>query len=425
MSMEVSYKRQAVVFMAVAAVALAATEIAVRHFGDPALDSHMCALFMDSVLYNDVAHRDRVGMCREYTGIQHDRSDAKMPWPLPFDGAHVNINGDGFRGPPLDAFGSDSYTVYMLGGSTTYGLVTVADDRTIPALLEQKLRDAGLDVRVVNAGVPGASTLDERYRLEHDIAHRDPDMVITYDGANEWMMPGTSYDEFVAADGWVDAGGVLLPVHDAGGSAPNGTAAAAVEEGAGGPPDAPPRERERWSLGLGIGVITLVNELDYRTGIGAIKFLKTVMPVEKVEDAELDWVDYGPAIERRLRENWGGICEAGDRLGFTTVNFLQPHLGTGNRTVSEHELDLFGDEVIVGLDPPSYVPASKLLVTVDLDPAGYPPCRHVHDLRGVFDGMDGVPVYFDWHHMSGSGNDVVASAMYDVVMPLVLEDLAP
>ena len=422
MSMEVSYKRQAVVFVAVAAVALAATEIAVRYAGDPALDTYTCTSLMDSILYSDVAHRDKVSMCREYVGIQYDHSDAKMHRALPFDGTHVNINGDGFRGPPLDAFGSDSYMVYMLGGSTTYGLTTVSDDRTIPALLERKLRDGGLDVRVVNAGVPSASTLDERYRLEHDIAHRDPDMVITYDGVNEWRMPGASYDEFLAADGWVDVGGVLLPVHNTG-SAPNGTAAAAAG-GAGGPPDAP-RERERWSLGLGIGVITLVNELDYRTGIGAIKFLKTVVSVEKVEDAGLEWVDYGPAIERRLRENWGGICEAGDRMGFTTVNFLQPHLGTADRTVSEHELDMFGDEVIVGSDPPSYVPGSKLLVTVDLDPAGYPPCRHVHDLRGVFDGMDGVPVYFDWHHMSGSGNDVVASAMYDVVMPLVLEDLAP
>ena len=198
--MEVSYKRQAVVFVAVAAVALAATEIAVRYAGDPALDTYTCTSLMDSILYSDVADRDKANMCREYVGLQYDDSDAKMRVPLPFDGTHVNINDDGFRGPPLDAFGDNPYMIYMLGGSTTYGLTTVSDDRTIPALLERKLRSGGIDARVVNAGVPGASTLEERYRLEHDIVHRDPDMVIMYDGVNEWYTPGLSYDEFLATD---------------------------------------------------------------------------------------------------------------------------------------------------------------------------------------------------------------------------------
>ena len=423
MSVEVSYKRQTVVFVVVAMVALAATELAVRYFDDPALDSHTCTSFMESILYSDLPDHTKTAMCREYMSVESVEYDGKLRVGLPFDGTHVNINADGFRGAPLDAFGGDSYMIYMLGGSTTYGLVTVTDDLTIPALLERRLRDDGLDVRVVNAGWPGASTLQERYRLEHDIVNRGPDMVIAYDGVNEWVMPGLSYDEYVATDEWAGVNGVLLPVNGSGGAI-NGTAgvAAAGEEGV--PPD-PPRQRERWSLGLGLGIITLVNNLDYRTAIGAIEFLKTVLPVEEVEDAYLEWVDYSPAIEHRLRENWGGMCETGDRMGFTTVNFLQPHLGTSNRTITEHELDVFGGEVVVGLDPPSYAPVSKFLVSVDIDPGGFPPCRHVHDLRGVFDGMDGVTIYYDWHHMRGGGNDVVAAAMYDVVMPLVLEDLAP
>lgn len=422
MSVVVSYKRQSVVFVVMAVIALAATEIAVRYAGDPALDAYVCTSFMDSILYSGVAHRDRVNMCREYVGVQYDRSDARMRVPLPFDGTHVNINGDGFRGPPLDAFGGDPYTIYMLGGSTTYGLTTVSDDRTIPAQLERKLRGGGIDARVINAGVPGASTNEERYRLERDIAHRDPDMVIMYDGVNEWITPGLSYDEFLATDEWVEVAGLIFPLRGAGGSA-NGTAA----EGADGPPNPPPpRERTtRWSLGLGIGVISLVNAVDYRTGIGVINFLKDMVPVEVEadEDApERARVDYGPAVERKLRDNWGGVCEAGDRMGFVTVNFLQPHIGTSNRTVSAHERGIDSD-ILVGLDPPLYVRASDLLATVDLDPAGYPPCRHVHDLRGVFDGMDGVPIYFDWSHMSGSGNDVVASAMYEIVRPLVADDI--
>lgn len=424
MSVEVPYKRQTVVFAVLAVVALAATELAVRYFDDPALDARLCTQFMGSALYMDVPDHAKAAMCREYVGIQYE-GDAKVRSPLPFEGTHVNINADGFRGAPLDAFGSDSYMIFMLGGSTTYGLTTVSDDRTIPALLERRLRDAGLDARVVNAGVPGASTLQERYRLEHDIAHRGPDMVITYDGVNEWYIPELSYDEFLAAHGWVEESGLLFPVRGTGGAV-NGAAAEAGDAGGAGDPADSPCARESWLLGLGRRAQALVVSLDYRTGIGAIKFLKDAVPLAAVESApDMQRVDYGPAIERRLRDTWGGMCEAGDRMGFTTVNFLQPHLGTGDRAIPKHEMHAAGGKMIVGLDPTSYVRASDMLATVDLDPAGYPPCRHVHDLRGAFDGMDGVPIYYDWSHMSGSGNDVVAAAMYDVVLPLVLDDLAP
>ena len=73
-------------------------------------------------------------------------------------------------------------------------------------------------------------------------------------------------------------------------------------------------------------------------------------------------------------------------------------------------------------DPPTHVRASQFLANVSMDAAMYSQCGNVHDLRGVFDGMDGATIYYDWHHMSGRGNDVVASAMYDVVHPLVVRD---
>ena len=74
-------------------------------------------------------------------------------------------------------------------------------------------------------------------------------------------------------------------------------------------------------------------------------------------------------------------------------------------------------------DPPTYVRASQFLGNVTLDPARYHPCGNVHDLRGAFDGMDGATIYYDWHHMRGGGNDVVASAMYEIVRPLVVDDI--
>ena len=134
--------------------------------------------------------------------------------------------------------------------------------------------------------------------------------------------------------------------------------------------------------------------------------------------------DPSPIIGRSLHGNWAAVCELGKDRGFTTVNFLQPHLGTADREISEYEEGGYYAAQPIKTNPSTYVRASQVLANVTLDPARYYPCENVHDLRGALDGMDGVIVYYDWMHMRGDGYDVVASAMYDVVRPLVMEDLA-
>ena len=182
--------------------------------------------------------------------------------------------------------------------------------------------------------------------------------------------------------------------------------------------------------GPGIGIERLAIWLDYKTALGAIQWLRDATTPKPTSSDRASWEgsvlmgDPAPVIERSLHDNWAAVCELGEERGFTTVNFLQPHLGTADRTISEHEVGWYYAAQAIKTDPPMYVRASKFLANVTLDPAGYHPCENVHDLRGAFDGMDGVTVYFDWNHMRGAGNDVVASAMYDVVLPLVADGLA-
>ena len=436
MSVVVSYKRQTVVFVVMAIIALAATEAAVRLLKETIVTS--CA-FGNHELYRDVPADIKEDMCREYWSLLSDY-DGKVYTPRPMAGTHISIDEDGFRGSGPSTIDDGSYRIFMLGGSTTIGLATTSDELTIPALLEKKLRDSGLDARVVNAGIGGAATYDERYRLERHAGEWDPDMVIMYDGVNEITYQGVTYEEYLGVDYWYvleNGGGLRVPLPSgyeglvdtanwgnvnyselAGGL--RGVPLVSAPEGDGAP-------GRQW--GPGIGIERLAIWLDYKTVLGAIQWARDAANPSPDPDPA-SWEggvlmgDPAPVIERSLHGNWAAVCELGEDRGFTTVNFLQPHLGTADREITEHEMQAYYTWHPINTDPPTYVRASQFSANVTLDPARYHPCENVHDLRGAFDGMDGVTVYFDWQHMRGSGNDVVASAMYDVVRPLVADGLA-
>ena len=445
MSVVVSYKRQTVVFAVMAIIALAATEAAVRLLEETAIPR--CA-FLSHELYRDVPGNVKEDMCREYWSVRSDY-DGKVYVPRPMTGTHLSIDEGGFRGRGPSTIDDGSYRIFMLGGSAAVGLVTTSDELTIPALLEKKLRDSGLDARVVNAGVAGSSTYDERYRMDRYVEEWDPDMVIMYDGVNELTYQGVTYEEYLDVDYWYrleGGGGLRVPLPsgyegladtDNWGEI-NYSELADDSELAGGLRDVPPINASapdedgppgrQW--GPGIGIARLAIWLDYKTAQGAIQWLRDATTPKPDSSDLASWEggvlmgDPAPVIERSLHGNWAAVCELGKDRGFTTVNFLQPHLGTADRAISEHEVGWYHGSQLIKSDPPTYVRASQFLANVTLDPARYHPCENVHDLRGALDGMDGVVVYYDWMHMRGSGYDVIASAMYDVVRPLVADGLA-
>ena len=79
--------------------------------------------------------------------------------------------------------GAGALRILMLGDSLTAGQGLAARD-ALPAKLEAALRDRGLDVRVINAGVSGDTTAGGLARLEWALADR-PHAVIVALGAND------------------------------------------------------------------------------------------------------------------------------------------------------------------------------------------------------------------------------------------------
>jgi lysophospholipase L1-like esterase len=98
----------------------------------------------------------------------------------------------GYRGPEVEIPKPDGvFRIAALGGSTTYGSATRAED-SYPAFLQQILREEyGYEnVEVVNAGMIGYTTWDNLANYIFRVIELQPDLLIFYEGFND-VQPRT------------------------------------------------------------------------------------------------------------------------------------------------------------------------------------------------------------------------------------------
>ncbi|MFH1469099.1 MAG: GDSL-type esterase/lipase family protein [Pseudomonadota bacterium] len=109
--------------------------------------------------------------------------------------ATCSIGEDGLRGsPPEVPRPTDRQRILVLGDSSWFG-AGLADDQTLAVQLEARLRQRGLDVEVVNGGVPGYSTEQTLLELEEIGWGYDPTLLMI--GA---LWSDSNYDAFRDAD---------------------------------------------------------------------------------------------------------------------------------------------------------------------------------------------------------------------------------
>jgi lysophospholipase L1-like esterase len=107
----------------------------------------------------------------------------------------ISINSLGFRGPEFSAAKEGAYRIVALGESTTFGMTIQAGDQPWPEVLEQIIRQrlkTRRPVQVINAGVPSYSILANLERLPREILPLQPDMIISYHGANGFSLIDSS-----------------------------------------------------------------------------------------------------------------------------------------------------------------------------------------------------------------------------------------
>jgi lysophospholipase L1-like esterase len=103
----------------------------------------------------------------------------------------ISVNSLGFRGPEIAAAKDGAYRIVALGESTTFGMTLQPEDKPWPEVLEQIIRQrlkTRRPVQVINAGVPAYGIRDNLSRLPGEILPLQPDMIISYHGANGFRL---------------------------------------------------------------------------------------------------------------------------------------------------------------------------------------------------------------------------------------------
>jgi hypothetical protein len=350
------------------------------------IDPQTNCAFIEHEIFNKYNYFEKKQLCYEFTTIDSDfTSPIRLLVPNQ-SGEYLNVNSDGFRGEEFD-FQDDDYKIFVLGGSTLFGFITNGDEFTIPAILEKKFKENDINVKIINAGIPGGHSRSEVYYLQNHILEFSPNMVIMYDGLN-------------------DGGEILYDFTDTEFENNNYFE----------------NNNLKYSESGRTGLLSFFAKIDYQTGMGGVQFFKSlintsgtnaidnspanVMQINNLEDKFF-------AKAERLEGNWDKICSIGKDQGFKTINIIQPGPGTSDRIVP------YTEEII--LQQNSF--DLQFLNLLNLNNFSPQNCEHVFDLRNTFEGMDEISIFFDSTHMDNFGNEVVANKIYEKILPIVIKDI--
>ena len=398
MSVQVSYKKQFTFFILLILIFAVMVEV-ILHVMD-AIPKE--CNFGNSILFDNLSESEKINLCEELSRMAGDVSYTAAPVRLHIPnqhGSYMNINSDGFRGEEFN-FSENDYKIFFLGGSTTFGSGSLSDETTIPGQVEKKLQKNGYNVKVINAGIHSATTIDELYLLENFLLKYSPDMIVMYDGYNDagdfnlrkFHIP---YNEFV-----------------------NNNAAL----------NNIPYTGEKITSKKGTGIIKFFEDINFKTALGIItswnifknnfslqENYEPIIPINKdVMEPDPKIINF---IEDYMSTNWSKVCSMGKITGFQTVNFMQPMLGTSDRIIHDDEKRMMSEDWFRS----HYL---TYLKNIDIDYDKLGSCDNIYDLRNTFAGMDGDHIYWDEGHMSNFGYEVMANKITQKLIPLIKNDLS-
>ena len=361
MSVQISYKKQFVLGFMLLLILLVAVEGIVRIF--EYFDPGCKYIGQEALNYVDIHMQKQI--CRDTNNLIYSEVPILHFYPNQ-DLSTIHINSFGFRGDEITQIKPDNtYRIFVVGGSTTYGATSISDETTIPGYLQQMFDKENLqvNVEVINAGIGSAYSFTELFYIKDKLLNFNPNLIIIYDGGND------AYDRYLNSSLNVNSNPL-------------------IESGK-----------------------TLLKISGYRTPFFVLGHIFYQTP---------DPAPINNEIKSQITSLWKNrlneICEIGQKEGFSTLITVQPILGTGNKTLSNDEKELApNDKFEIG--------TLEILegMANSLDELNKN-CDSTADLRNIFDNIE-EPIYFDYIHISDYGNQIVAERLFELSIPFVLEDI--
>ena len=356
MSVQISYKKQTLFGFLLLLCLLSVIEISMRVYDHYAPNCQ----FIESEVFGEMSFELKRQICNDNDKLVWNNNPLYLIPNQHF--STININSHGFRGDELQ--NNPDYRIFVMGGSTAFGVGATSDDATIPSYLQQKISEDfnKYNIEVINAGIPQAFSFTEKNLIKDKLLDYDPDLLIIYGG---WNDIDTDYDNYErdGGDNFEDQ------------------------------------------------MIRKIRQTDMVT-------LNVLMKL--YFSYKHDTIDVIPFDSYKIKEkvslwknSWRDICELQEKYDFNTAIILQPLLGTGNKSLSLEEqtnllhYDSNRRNQYYGL----YADALN-----ELDST----CTLVQDLRNVFDSHSET-MYYDSGHVGNKGNEIIAEQIYTEIIPFIKE----
>jgi len=354
MSMRVSYKKQILFGLVLTTIIIFSVEGILRIY-----DYYFPACsFYDSEVFADFSFDLKRKICYDNSKLVWNDNPLRL---IPMQDLEItNINSDGFRGDELKNL--QSYRVFLVGGSTMFGVGASSDETTIPGYLGKMISKKYENIDIINAGIPKAYSVSETEYIKNDLIHYKPNMIIVYDG---WNDLSKNLNEFYITE-----------------------------------------EEDSNKF------IRFINRGEYYTPKIILQHYNN-WKHEKL-DIEFD----SKHIEEKSSlwaENWKDTCESLNEEGIKIVIILQPILGSGDKILSPEEEEYFSHYDSETANK-SYEKYAKKMQSLKNS------CYQVHDYRNAFDRYTDT-IYFDSGHVGDVGNKIIADKIHDVILPIITQDL--
>ena len=180
MSVQVSYKKQTMLGIIGITILLLVIEVIANVWWVTQINCE----FEQNEIFENFDEVEKRQLCHDFYNLKTS-GDEIIPNQST---SSITINTLGFRGAEFaEAKPSDTYRIFMVGGSTMFGAGATSDETTISGYLQHILseRDFEFDIEVINSGIQGADSNTELNLIEQKLVTLSPDLIIIYDGWND------------------------------------------------------------------------------------------------------------------------------------------------------------------------------------------------------------------------------------------------
>ena len=318
-----------------------------------------CELFQNEA-FSNLSYFEIKNICYDTNTVTHGKAPLYHLYPQQHKFT-MNINSDGFRGPEIHHNDDEKYRIFVTGGSTAFGLGSTSDRTTIPGYLQNlfDIHHEDLNVEIINAGIQGANSYREVLLIKEKLVGFNPHAIISYTGANDRFKYLKEIIFEEADDDWK--------------------------------PDALKFANYPW--------------------------LRTPFVINKIITQDIVKQDTGKQpnldeIAEAFRKNWSQSCSFLRDNGIKSIVILQPTLTT-KKFPSLFEKELLGAADIHRQSTPQNFSENLPLLNEE--------CDLTIDLSS---GIGGTleTTYYDLGHMNDLGNKIIASKIYEKILPTILND---